>query len=197
LYTVYIPGFSSGLPRLKRTSSMHTRRKPPGEGVDITDRHAAADARRLAPTLAEAELERILRALGGGALAGEFRREWPVGDWTLDFYFPTVRLAIEVDGGYHRAQRRWRLDLTKTRDLEARGITVLRLANAEVFGDRERLVARLRAAWRAALQNVRRNPLTLREAEAPPYWRVALSAADILSILQGSPRELGEPLALS
>ena len=176
---------------------MRSRRKTPGNTPDFDERHAAADARRLAPTAAEAELERILRTLGGGALAGEFRREWPVGDWTLDFYFPTVRLAIEVDGGYHRAQWRWRLDLAKNRDLAARGITVLRLANAEVFGDREKLVARLRAAWRAAMQNVRCNPLTLREPDPPPYWRAALSAADILSILQGSARESGEPLALS
>ena len=53
------------------------------------------------------------------------------------------------------------------------------------------------AAWRAAMQNLRRNPLALREPDPPPYWRVALSAVDILSILQGSARESGEPLALS
>jgi len=177
--------------------TMKTRRKTPGDAPAFIERYAAADARRLAPTEAEAELERILRTLGDGALAGEFRREWPAGDWTLDFYFPTVRLAIEVDGGYHRAQWRWRLDLAKNRDLEARGITVLRLANAEVFGDRDKLVARLRAAWRVAMENVRRNPTTLREPDVQPYWAVALSAADIFSILQASARELGEPLALS
>lgn len=176
---------------------MKNRRRPDRPTTSPEQRLDAADARRLLPTPAEAELERILRALGGGALAGEFRREWPVGDWTLDFYFPTVRLAIEVDGGYHRAQWRWRLDLAKTRDLEARGITVLRLANAEVFSDREKLVARLRSAWRVAMENVRRNPTALREPDAQPYCAVAPSAADIFSILQASARELGEPLALS
>jgi very-short-patch-repair endonuclease len=176
---------------------MARSRKAKSPPLTFEERHAAADLRRQSPTPAEAELERILRSLGGGALAGEFRREWPAGDWTLDFYFPTVRLAIEVDGGYHRAQWRWRLDLAKNRDLAARGITVLRLANAEVFGDRDKLVARLRAAWRAAMDNVRRNALTLREPDPPPYWSAALSAADILSILQGSARESGEPLALS
>jgi very-short-patch-repair endonuclease len=176
---------------------MRARLKTPEDPPDFDDRYAAADARRLAPTAAEAELERILRALGGAALAGEFRREWPVGDWSLDFYFPTVRLAIEVDGGYHRAQRRWRLDLAKNRDLEARGITVLRLANAEVFGDRDKLVARLRVAWRAAMENVRRNPASLREPEVSPYWRAALSAADILAVLQSGGCEPVQPPALS
>ena len=151
-------------------------------------------------TPAEAELERILDELAGGALRGEFRREWPIGDWRVDFYFPAVRLAIEVDGGYHRAQSRWRLDLHKTRDLEERGITVLRLVNAEVFGDRDRLVARLRAAWRSALQNVRRGPTTLREPGAPLYWPAAAAMAGLaatLWMLHASPREFGEPLAAS
>ncbi len=175
---------------------MATSRRKPGAPTLFETRYAAADARRLEPTPAEAELERILRELGGGALAGEFRREWPVGDWLIDFYFPSIKLAIEVDGGYHRAQSRWRLDLTKTRDLEARGITVLRLINAEVFSDRERLVARLRAAWRVALEKSRQRPNSLREPEASVYWAATL-ASEIFSILQASARELGEPLALS
>ena len=156
------------------------------------------------PTPAEAELERILDELAGGALRGEFRREWPIGDWRVDFYFPAVRLAVEVDGGYHRAQSRWRLDLHKTRDLEERGITVLRLVNAEVFGDRDRLVARLRAAWRSALQNVRRGPTTLREPGVALYWPAAGLGAGLraglaatLWMLHASPREFGEPLAAS
>ena len=162
----------------------------------VDEQIEAAEARRLEPTPAEAELERILRELGAGALAGEFRREWPVGDWIVDFYFPTIKLAIEVDGGYHRAQSRWRLDLHKTRDLQERGITVLRLVNTEVFGDRERLVARLRAAWRAAAQNVRRGPTTLREPRCAVY-RVAAGLSATFSMLQASAREFGEPLAVS
>jgi len=128
--------------------------------------YTAADARRLDPTRAEAELAAILDTLGGGALRGEYKREWPVGIWCVDFYFPGIRLAIEVDGGYHRAQARWRLDVQKTTALEARGITVLRLINAEVFGDRERLVERLRTAWRTAALNARRGQAVAREPVA-------------------------------
>ncbi len=172
-----------------------SRKKKP-DPLPFAERYAAADLRRLEPTPAEAELERILRELGAGALAGEFKREWPVGDWVVDFYFPTIRLAIEVDGGYHRAQSRWRQDLAKTRDLEERGITVLRLINAEVFGDRERLVARLRAAWRAAVENIRRNPTTLREPGCAPYWP-GIVLGSSFSMLHARPREFGEPLAVS
>jgi len=134
--------------------------------------YTAADDRRLAPTRGEAALAAILDELGGGALRGEYRREWPVGDWWVDFYFPSIRLAIEVDGGYHRAQSRWRLDQRKAADLEARGITLLRLANPEVFGDRTRLVERLRAAWRQAALRARhqvRAPRNMAREPATPY----------------------------
>ena len=86
-------------------------------------------------------------------LDGRFRREWVCGDrWIVDFYFSEVRLGIEVDGGYHRStvQRGW--DLFKESGLESAGVTVLRLTNEEVFGDRERLLRKLRQAWRTALR---------------------------------------------
>ena len=120
--------------------------------LPFAELYAAGDARRLAPTRAEAALECLLNELGNGALRGEFKREWPFEGWFVDFYFPTVKLAIEVDGGYHRAQAQWRADQWKTRALQARGITVLRLTNAQVLGDKPALVQRLRMAWREALR---------------------------------------------
>ena len=64
----------------------------------ICDRHRRAD-----PTRAEAELQRILNSLNGGVLRGKFKREHVVsGKWIVDFFFPEVRLAIEVDGSVHK-----------------------------------------------------------------------------------------------
>ena len=143
-----------------------------GVEASFEDRYEAADTRRLQPTPAEAAFACILDELGDGALRGEYKREWPVGQWCLDFYFPAIKLAIEIDGGYHRAQSQWRQDQRRTAELEAAGITVLRIVNAEVFGDRARLIERLRAAWRQAVLkartdgNVAREPLALYAAEA-------------------------------
>jgi very-short-patch-repair endonuclease len=120
--------------------------------VSFAELYAAGDARRLAPTRAEAALEALLNELGNGALRGEYKREWPFEQWFVDFYFPHIRLAIEVDGGYHRMQSQWRADQWKTRALEAQGITVLRLTNAQVLGDKPALVQMLRMAWRQALR---------------------------------------------
>jgi very-short-patch-repair endonuclease len=109
-----------------------------------------ADARREHPTRAEHALAAILGELAGGALDGGFRRECVCGRWIVDFYFPAVRLAIEVDGGYHRSTAQRSRDLFRAAELEAAGVTLVRFTNEEVLGERERLVAKLREAWRAA-----------------------------------------------
>jgi very-short-patch-repair endonuclease len=115
-----------------------------------------ADERRERPTRAERALTAILDGLNGGALNGRFRREWVCGGrWIVDFYVPEVRLGIEVDGGYHRSSAQRGRDLLKASDLESAGVTLLRLKNEEIFGDRERLVGKLRRAWAEARRNVK------------------------------------------
>jgi very-short-patch-repair endonuclease len=113
--------------------------------------------RRERPTHAERALAAILNEVNDGALEGRFRREWVCGGrWIVDFYFPEVRLAIEVDGGYHRSTFQLGWDLFKAAELEAAGLTVVRLTNQEVSGDRGRLLAKLRSGWRTAIDRRRR-----------------------------------------
>jgi very-short-patch-repair endonuclease len=121
-----------------------------------------AQARRERPTRAERALEAFLSEVNGHALEGRFVREWVCRDrWLVDFYFPEVRLAIEVDGGYHRSTFQLGWDLFKAADLEAAGLTVLRLTNQEALGDRTRLVAKLREGWRQAARAKARRPAGL------------------------------------
>lgn len=120
-----------------------------------------AQARRERPTRAERALAAFLAEVNGHALEGRFEREWVCGErWIVDFYFPEVRLAIEVDGGYHRSTFQLGWDLFKAAELQAAGLTVVRLTNQEVFGDRARLRAKLRDAWRAARARAR-SPIAL------------------------------------
>jgi very-short-patch-repair endonuclease len=144
-------------------SPMDDRLRRGGAPPDPEALQRVADERREHPTRAERALAAILSELNAGALDGRFRREWVCGGrWIVDFYFPEVRLAIEVDGGYHRStlQRSW--DLFKESALESEGIALLRVTNDEVFGDRERLLGKLRQAWWAA----RRNPRPTRPRSA-------------------------------
>jgi very-short-patch-repair endonuclease len=134
------------IPKLRRRRTL----------ADAETLRLIADERREHPTRAERALAVILNGLNEGALDGRFRREWVCGGrWIVDFYFPEVRLGIEVDGGYHRSTTQKGWDLFKEGGLESAGVTLLRLTNEEVFGDRERLLRKLRQAWRTALRNAR------------------------------------------
>ncbi|MHA1545598.1 MAG: endonuclease domain-containing protein [Alphaproteobacteria bacterium] len=111
-----------------------------------------ADYRRENPTRAEAELRIILNQLGDGILRGKIKCEYVVsGKWIVDFYFPEPRLAIEVDGSIHLTGHQLKRDRLKDADCATFDITVLRITNAEVFGDREKLIKILRAGWRKSL----------------------------------------------
>ena len=46
--------------------------------------------------------EVVLWTFRGKRLAGlRFRRQHPIGDYILDFYCPSLKLCIEVDGAVH------------------------------------------------------------------------------------------------
>src|SRR3981081_2382284 len=116
-----------------------------------------SEKRRANPTRAEAELERILNSLSGGILRGKFKREHVVsGKWIVDFFFPEIRLAIEVDGLAHSSDVQRAKDREKDSDCRRFDITVLRLRNSEIFGNRDRLVEKLRTAWSSAKQRSNR-----------------------------------------
>ena len=70
--------------------------------------------------------ERALwRDLSGNKLGVAFRRQVPVGRYIADFMAPSLKLIIEVDGGYH--SQRAVADARRTRVLDRLGYRVLRL----------------------------------------------------------------------
>jgi very-short-patch-repair endonuclease len=78
----------------------------------------------------------LWQALRKGQLAGlRFRRQHPIGPYILDFYCPTARLAVEVDGAAHDTAERARHDERREALLAAHGITVMRVAAADVLRD--------------------------------------------------------------
>jgi very-short-patch-repair endonuclease len=85
---------------------------------------------RSAPTLSEA---RLWEALRGGRLGVGFRRQAVVEGFIVDFLAPSLRLVVEVDGGYH-AQRA-RADARRDRVLARAGYRVVRVSAATVMGD--------------------------------------------------------------
>jgi very-short-patch-repair endonuclease len=86
------------------------------------------NAQRLRRTLSvpEARLWSRLRKRVPGKPV--FRRQHPIGPYVLDFYCAKARLAVELDGASHDMGDRPRRDIRRDTWLEARGITVLRIA---------------------------------------------------------------------
>src|SRR5262245_43451494 len=64
-----------------------------------------------------------------------FRRQHPVGRYTLDFYCSSLKLAIELDGGQHAERRQEFLDQKRTLWLASKGIRVVRFWNNDVLNN--------------------------------------------------------------
>ncbi|RIK96174.1 MAG: hypothetical protein DCC74_11065 [Proteobacteria bacterium] len=94
---------------------------------------AKARSLRHVPTDAELALWKALRRKQLLGIA--FRRQHPVGNYVLDFYCPSHRIAIEIDGGQHASEQNRQKDATRSRWLSGQGIEVLRFWNSDVLSN--------------------------------------------------------------
>jgi very-short-patch-repair endonuclease len=103
------------------------------------------------------EPERILwRHLGNRNFAGyKFRRQHPFDNYILDFYCPSAKLAIELDGGGHNYRAGQTRDRTRSQFLARHGVIVLRFWNHQV---RQELDSVVRAIWLALEERRKSNP---------------------------------------
>ena len=74
----------------------------------------------------------------------KFRRQHSVGKYILDFYCPTERLAIELDGEHHFTDEGMEYDQKRTECLDSFNIRVLRFENHEVFQSPEGVLAEIK-----------------------------------------------------
>jgi len=110
---------------------------PPSPPPPVT-KSAAIDARKLAlakalrrlPTPAEATAWHLLR--GRRLLGLKFRRQQVIAGFIVDFYCPSRRLVLELDGAIHDHPEQAAHDARRTRALAKRAIRVLRLRNDQL-----------------------------------------------------------------
>lgn len=87
-------------------------------------------------TAAEGALWNILKRKQIAGL--QFRRQYSVGTYILDFYCPALKLAIELDGDYHYHMDMPDKDWAREQELlNKHGIKTLRFENNIVFHDPE------------------------------------------------------------
>ncbi len=90
------------------------------------------------PTPAEAALWSQLKSK---KLEGtHWRRQFSVGKYILDFYCPSHKLCVELDGEGHFNMISDLLDLERTEYLKSKGISVIRFENREIWENIDRVL---------------------------------------------------------
>ncbi|MBQ9168570.1 MAG: endonuclease domain-containing protein [Oscillospiraceae bacterium] len=62
----------------------------------------------------------------------QFRRQYKIGNYIVDFYCHKAKLVIELDGSQHYDAGKKELDTLRTDYLESNGLKVLRFSNLDV-----------------------------------------------------------------
>ena len=62
----------------------------------------------------------------------KFRRQYPLGNYIVDFICNEKKLIIEIDGGQHNEDKNIIYDLERTKYLEIKGYKVIRFWNHDI-----------------------------------------------------------------
>ena len=90
-------------------------------------------ARALRSNLTDAERRLWSRLRGKQVLGIQFYRQKPIGNFIVDFYAPTKRLVIELDGGHHFDTAQASYDRRRSEYLAKLGLKVLRFDDRQVL----------------------------------------------------------------
>ncbi|MCR4256835.1 MAG: endonuclease domain-containing protein [Candidatus Uhrbacteria bacterium] len=98
-------------------------------------------ALRNSPTPGE---EVLWKRLKGSKLGMKFRRQYGVGNYVVDFYCASARLAVELDGASHDDHAAKLYDAVRQKDIESLGIRVIRFSESEAVRHPEVVAERIR-----------------------------------------------------
>ena len=62
----------------------------------------------------------------------EFRRQYPIGDYIVDFICREKKVIVELDGGHHSESANIEYDTIRSSYLENKGYKVIRFWNNEI-----------------------------------------------------------------
>jgi very-short-patch-repair endonuclease len=84
---------------------------------------------------------RVWDRLRGRKVGGwKFRRQHPIGPYFVDFYCPSARLIVEINGPAHDEDAGWAYDQRRTAWLEAEGYRLIRIPVEDVDEDLDGVV---------------------------------------------------------
>ena len=73
----------------------------------------------------------------------KFFRQYSIGPYILDFYCPSMKLGVELDGGQHNECESKEYDAARSEYLKAQGIEVIRFWDHEVLLEMESVLSEL------------------------------------------------------
>ncbi len=79
----------------------------------------------------------------------KFRRQHSIGFFIVDFYCPSAKLVVELDGSAHDSETAWQRDEGRTAYLVNLGLHVIRFENREVMENMEGVLSEIRQRARA------------------------------------------------
>lgn len=80
----------------------------------------------------------LWKQLQSSQLAGrKFRRQHSIGNYVVDFYCPSEKLVVELDGAPHDTEKGFQRDAQRDAWLGTVGVRVLRFENRDVLTNME------------------------------------------------------------
>ena len=73
----------------------------------------------------------------------QFYRQKPLGHFIVDFYCPSARLVIEIDGGQHYMEEGVVRDALRDAELNRMGLHVIRFSNHDVLVNMDGVIAQI------------------------------------------------------
>lgn len=83
----------------------------------------------------------------------KFRRQHSVGSYVLDFYCPSEKLCIELDGEGHYNEGSFEYDSARTEYLDSLNIKVIRFENKDVFENAEGVLEEIKRNFKQTTPN--------------------------------------------
>jgi very-short-patch-repair endonuclease len=82
-----------------------------------------------------------------------FLRQFSISGYIVDFYCQKLKLAIEVDGATHYTDEELEYDKIRQDEIELLGVTFLRFSNAEIYGDLDGVLEKIKDKVELMLRN--------------------------------------------
>jgi very-short-patch-repair endonuclease len=85
----------------------------------------------------------------------QFYRQKPIGNYIVDFYAPSARLVVEIDGSQHFNSRQAEYDRRRTAYLKRLGLSVMRYTDRQVLLELDSVAEEI---FRAVEEKIPLNP---------------------------------------